>query len=98
MRLLYLSASGQMGGAERVLVDVLRLVRAARPSWTITVLAGQDGPLATEARIPADEVIVLPFPSDIARLGDSAAGRARSADGARLIGRAVVAGMSVAPY
>ena len=50
MRLLYLTPTASMGGAERVLLDLVGMVRQARPSWSLGLIVGNDGPLAVEAR------------------------------------------------
>ncbi|HZG44397.1 MAG TPA: hypothetical protein VEY93_15710, partial [Longimicrobium sp.] len=74
MRVAYLSASGALGGAERVLLDVLASLRAAEPSWPLTVISGDDGPLLERARALGVEAHVLPFPRALAALGDAGAG------------------------
>ena len=71
IRMVYLSASGQMGGAETCLIDILAVIRQARPQWRAAVVLAEDGPLAARARAHGAEVHVLPFPSALARLGDS---------------------------
>lgn len=100
MRLLYLNAIGHIGGAERVLLDVLRLVRGAQPDWNLSLLLGQEGPLADEARGFVNDVVVLPLPPEVARLGDAGVGdRDRGPSGAiRLVGRAVASGATAAAY
>jgi glycosyltransferase involved in cell wall biosynthesis len=72
LRLLYLTPTAAMGGAERVLLDLLSMVRRARPSWRVGLVIGNDGPLATGARALGVETVILPFPRDLARLGDAA--------------------------
>jgi glycosyltransferase involved in cell wall biosynthesis len=71
MRLLYLSPAASMGGAERVLLNILTMVRRERPAWGVRLITGADGPLVTRARALGVETIVLPFPRAFARLGDS---------------------------
>jgi glycosyltransferase involved in cell wall biosynthesis len=84
MRIVYLSPSGQMGGAETCLIDALAVLRDARPEWKTAVVIGEDGPLAPRAREQGGEVHLLPFPPELARLGDSGlSGRASLA--ARLL-------------
>lgn len=60
-----------MGGAERVLLDLLALLRRVQPSWPIQLVIGNDGPLAADAARLGVETIVLPFPRDFAQLGDA---------------------------
>jgi len=73
LRLMYLSPTGQMGGAESSLVDVLASLRRAEPSWPLHLLASSVGPLIARAKALGVTTEVLPFPSAIARLGEHAA-------------------------
>src|SRR3984885_7689934 len=78
MRVVYLNPSGQMGGAEMSLMDLLASMRAAEPGWDFWVLLGEDGPLAGQAKAAGVQVIVAPFPRALARLGDSGSGPLRA--------------------
>ena len=78
MRLLYLTPTSAMGGAERVLLDLMSIVRTARPSWTLGLIAGNEGPLTSEAQTLGIDTTVLPFPRDFAQLGDAGLGSPRS--------------------
>jgi len=49
MRVLYLSPTAAMGGAERVLLDLLGMVRKARPAWPLALVTGNDGPLVEDS-------------------------------------------------
>ena len=60
-----------MGGAERVLLDLLTLLRRARPDWPVRLVIGNDGPLAADASRLGVETLALPFPRDFAQLGDA---------------------------
>jgi glycosyltransferase involved in cell wall biosynthesis len=71
MRIAFLNPSGQMGGAEHCLIDALAVLRQARPTWELAVVLGEEGPLAACAREHGAEVHLLPFPAEVARLGDS---------------------------
>ncbi len=71
MRLLYLNPTASMGGAERVLVDVLATVRATQPAWALGLIVGNEGTLAEEARRLGVQTTVLPFPREFARIGDA---------------------------
>lgn len=74
-RLLFLAPTGELGGAERCLVDTVWSFRQRWPELRMDLIAGSAGPLvdaATEAG--ADAVVVLPLPTSTAALGDSAAG------------------------
>lgn len=94
MRLLYLTPTSAMGGAERVLLDLLALVRQAEPSWPLGLIVGNDGPLAAGARALDVRTTVLPFPRDFAQLGD--AGLRSAATWARFARHAV--GGSIATF
>ncbi|MET0213590.1 MAG: glycosyltransferase family 4 protein, partial [Vicinamibacterales bacterium] len=69
MRIVFLSPSGELGGAETALVDMLAAIREARPDWTLALIAASDGPLLKKAAAHA-EVVALPFPPAFARLGE----------------------------
>jgi glycosyltransferase involved in cell wall biosynthesis len=75
MRILYLNPSGQMGGAETSLRELLASVRTAEPNWELWLVLGEDGPLAGVARQLGVKVIVAPFPPALARLSDMRSGR-----------------------
>lgn len=90
LRIVYLSASGALGGAERALLDLLASLRAAEPSWSLCVVAGEDGPLAARVRELGAEGHVLPFPARLATLGDAGAA------GGRLGKAGLMAGMAAA--
>ena len=45
MRVVFLSPSGELGGAETALLDVLAALRAARPDWTLATIAADVGRL-----------------------------------------------------
>lgn len=70
MRIVFLDPSGELGGAETALLDLLASLREARPSWALHLVAVADAPLATRARALGVPVTVLPFPPSIARLGE----------------------------
>jgi glycosyltransferase involved in cell wall biosynthesis len=74
MRVVYLNPCGTMGGAEMSLMDLLSSMRASEPLWQFSLVLGEDGPLADQARSAGVQVIVAPFPRALARLGDSGSG------------------------
>jgi hypothetical protein len=49
MRVMFLSASGQQGGAETSLLDILASLRQAEPSWPLHLVVAGAGPLAERA-------------------------------------------------
>ena len=73
MRLMFLSASGQLGGAETSLVDILASLRQAEPSWPLCVLSAGEGPLNDRAAALGATTLTLPFPRSVAQLGESGA-------------------------
>jgi glycosyltransferase involved in cell wall biosynthesis len=75
VKILFLSSTGQTGGAEVALLDLLAGLRALRPQWTLALVAASDGPLVERARAIGVTVRVLAFPARLARLGDWAVGR-----------------------
>lgn len=87
MKVLYLSASAALGGAELVLLDLLATLRRERPDWRLGLLLGASGPLADEARRLGVACEVRPWPDSLASLGDAGlGGRAdRLALAARLV-------------
>jgi glycosyltransferase involved in cell wall biosynthesis len=100
MRLLYLSPSASMGGAERVLLDLLGMVRRVEPSWPVGLLVAGDGPLVDDARRLGVRTMIVPFPRELARLGDaslSASTREASA-WTRFMGHAVGGSFSILAY
>jgi glycosyltransferase involved in cell wall biosynthesis len=74
MKIVYLSPSGQLGGAETSLLDILASMRAARPDWSLHLVVSDEGPLARRATALGVETRVIPFPRGLSVLGDAAAG------------------------
>ena len=70
---MYLNPTGQLGGAESSLVDILASIRHAEPSWPLHLLAASDGPLIGRVRSLGVTAEVLPFSPAIARLGEHSA-------------------------
>lgn len=106
MRIVYLSPSGQMGGAEVALLEILAGIREAEPEWKLDLIVSGDGPLAAKARALGVETVVLPFPPSLARIGDASvagpAGPARppgqGMSQARLLARLLFASAGIANY
>ncbi|MGH9315329.1 MAG: glycosyltransferase family 4 protein [Vicinamibacterales bacterium] len=73
MRITYLTTSGQLGGAETSLLEILASVRAAEPAWRLSVIAPADGPFVDRARALGVDARVLPFPRALARVGEGVA-------------------------
>lgn len=70
MSILFLSPTGQMGGAEAALHEMIAGLRDAHPSWSLGVVVGSDGPLVERIKTLGARVEVLPFPPALAKLGD----------------------------
>lgn len=73
MRILYLSSSGQLGGAERVLLDLAASLRRSHPAWELHLAAVAPGPLISAATDIGVSATVLPLPTALANLGESGA-------------------------
>ncbi len=94
MRVLYLNASGGLGGAEVCLLDMMASLRKEQPDWDLAVIATHDGPFVARAAALGVKTEVLPLPPALARLGDSkpvSGPLAKIALGARLAGSAFAA-------
>ena len=76
MRVMFLSASGELGGAERILFDMLFSLRQAQPSWTLRLVTAGEGPLLDQVSALGVTTAVLPFPSALSRLGEAGASQA----------------------
>ena len=74
MSIVFLSPTGQVGGAEAALREMLVGLRQAHPAWALSLVVGSDGPLVDQVRALGVSVDVLPFPSRLATFGDWSAG------------------------
>ncbi|HKO97136.1 MAG TPA: glycosyltransferase family 4 protein [Pyrinomonadaceae bacterium] len=83
---MFLNSSGQLGGVENLLLDLLSSLRAAEPDWSFHLLVPQRGPLVDRARALGVESSVIEFPAGIARLGDASTSES---SGTRTSGAAV---------
>jgi glycosyltransferase involved in cell wall biosynthesis len=72
MRIVFLSPVGAIGGAERVLLDVIASLHAAIPAADIHLITGSDGPLIQAARAASATVTLLPMPPAVGDMGDYA--------------------------
>jgi glycosyltransferase involved in cell wall biosynthesis len=71
MKVVYLNSSGQLGGVENLLLDLLSSLRSAEPNWRLHLIVPQNGPLVARALSLGVESLVLEFPGELARLGES---------------------------
>lgn len=97
MRLMFLSPSGQLGGAEASLLSVLASVRAAEPSWPLHVIIAGAGPMRAAVEELGVAAAVLPFPAALARLGEHGTRGARGGS-VRLAAAAASAAPSLLGY
>src|SRR3712207_2855502 len=74
MRIVFLNPSSQLGGAERMLFDVLSSMRQREPDWDLHLVVSDYGPLVSRARDLDIRTTVVTFPPALARLGDAAIG------------------------
>jgi glycosyltransferase involved in cell wall biosynthesis len=70
VRIVFLNPSGELGGAETALLDLLAALREARPVWTLRLVASAEGPLIRRAAQLGIPSVALPFPRSLARLGE----------------------------
>jgi glycosyltransferase involved in cell wall biosynthesis len=96
MRVMFLNPTGQLGGAESSLADVLASLRRAEPSWPLHLLAASDGLLLERARALGVTTEVLPFPPVIGRLGEH--GAAASGGAARFAAQIALASPAMLRY
>jgi glycosyltransferase involved in cell wall biosynthesis len=77
VKLLYLTTSGELGGAETSLLAMLESLREAEPDWELSVLTPAEGGLVDRLRECRIRARVLPFPAALARTGERASGGAQ---------------------
>lgn len=86
MRVAFLSVSDQIGGSEVMLLEIMRELRRAQPSWSLHLVLPGNGPLADRAAALGVAVVPLPMPASLARLGEwGMAGRRHAAIAVRLL-------------
>jgi len=78
MRIVFMSGSAELGGAERSLLDMLASVRAARPDWHLELIAPTDGPLLADAIALGVSASVVAYGEGLARLGEAPVPRSSS--------------------
>ncbi|GAC1465118.1 MAG: hypothetical protein NVSMB9_04410 [Isosphaeraceae bacterium] len=70
-KVVYLSPTGVLGGAEMCLLDILASLRVARPDWLLKVILGGEGPLSQAVTSLGVSCDVFPLPQRMAALGDA---------------------------
>ena len=71
VKVVHLTTSGELGGAETSLIALLESVREAEPSWQATVVSPAAGRLAERLLAAGIPSRVVAFPRVVARLGES---------------------------
>jgi glycosyltransferase involved in cell wall biosynthesis len=74
MKVVYLNPAGQLGGAEKALLDILASLKDILPAFRPHLIVSADGPLVAKAKALGVSVTIAPFPPALARLGDGGAG------------------------
>lgn len=77
MRIQFLNVSGELGGAERVLLGLFQGILHQAPEMELRLLAPAEGPFPEQARALGLAVDILPFPAALERTGDFSLGHAR---------------------
>lgn len=73
-RLVCVTTSGALGGAETSLLTLLGALRAIEPAWRVTVVAPAEGPLLDRCRASGLGAVAVPYPAAMAAIGESGAG------------------------
>ena len=69
-RLVCLTTSAALGGAETSVLTLLQALLALEPGWAVTVIAPADGPLLERCRAAGITTVVLRYPHALAALGE----------------------------
>jgi glycosyltransferase involved in cell wall biosynthesis len=72
VKVLFVNPVGELGGAERVLLDLIGSLKEFAPSLEASVLSFAPGPLLEEAALLGAKTSVLPLPQSATELGDAA--------------------------
>jgi glycosyltransferase involved in cell wall biosynthesis len=71
MRIAFLNANGELGGAERSLLDLMASMGQLREAPEMRAILGADGPLRSKAEAAGVQVTLAPIPAALGELGDS---------------------------
>ncbi len=71
MKILFLNPVGNLGGAERSLLELVAIIGGSRPDWDLHLITGDQGPLLEVSSESGLNSEVLQLPSGIRSLGDS---------------------------
>jgi glycosyltransferase involved in cell wall biosynthesis len=99
-RLVCVTTSASMGGAETCLVTLVAALRTLEPAWTVSVIAPSTGPLLDRCRALGASACVVPYPPALAALGEAAAvtGPGRAASRAVFVAKGVKAAVTAPAY
>jgi glycosyltransferase involved in cell wall biosynthesis len=95
VRIAFLNPIGQIGGAERSLLDAMASLREAKPGWKLHLITGEVGPLVEASEALGVKTRVLSLPPALTRLGDWSA---HEVGKTALLWRVSTAGMRSARY
>ena len=100
MRIVFLNPTGQIGGAERSLLDFMASLRQTKPAWELHLVTGSSGPFVQASERIGVPARVARLPENLIRLGDAAAGgpAGRHSSRAALLGRLALAGAAARHY
>jgi glycosyltransferase involved in cell wall biosynthesis len=70
MRIALVSVSGQLGGSEAVLLQLVGEINRLRSSWDVRLVSLMEGPLVDRAKALDAGVHVVPMPRSVASLGE----------------------------
>jgi glycosyltransferase involved in cell wall biosynthesis len=98
MRIAFLTSSAGLGGAERLLLNLIHSLRAASPGIELHLLAPTDGPLLDRAGASSVIPHIVPMPSSLGRIGESHLRGLRTNDWWRLAGGSVAMLPAVGTY
>lgn len=71
MLIVFLNPIAERGGAELVLLEMLKGLRASRPDWRLHLILGADGPVMQLAQSLGVESEVLAFPAGLGSAGET---------------------------
>lgn len=72
MKITYMNVSGEIGGAERSLIDLIASMRRNLPEVELQLITCSEGPFIEAVRALGVEAVLFPLPAGILTVGDSA--------------------------
>src|SRR5262245_21556507 len=70
MRIVFMSGSAELGGAERSLLDMLASLRATRADWHLDLVTPAEGPLLADATGGGISASVVAYGGSLAHVGE----------------------------